>query len=248
LKGTTTTLRSARLRLVLLGGLALLFSCQPCSPAKPPAGSDFAEARQRLVGELRDAGIMQPAVLAAIGRTPREEFVLPRDRDRAYLDRALPIEREQTISQPWVVARMTELLEVGPEARVLEVGTGSGYQAAVLASIVSAVFTIEIDPELAASSRERLERLGYTNVHVRAGDGFYGWPENAPFDAAIITAAAPKVPPLIVQQLKEGGTLVMPLDDGTQQYLVRGRKRGNDVPLERIAGVVFVPMTGAVRK
>jgi len=145
------------------------------------------------VSELRDSGISQPEVLAAIGRTPREEFVLPRDRHRAYLDRALPIEREQTISQPWVVARMTELLEVGSDARVLEVGTGSGYQAAVLASVVGEVFSIEIDAELAASSRQRLERLGYSNVHVRAGDGFYGWPEEAPFDAAIITAAAPRV-------------------------------------------------------
>jgi len=200
------------------------------------------------VSELRDSGISQPEVLAAIGRTPREEFVLPRDRHRAYLDRALPIEREQTISQPWVVARMTELLEVGSEARVLEVGTGSGYQAAVLASVVGEVFSIEIDAELAASSRQRLERLGYSNVHVRAGDGFYGWPEEAPFDAAIITAAAPRVPPMIVEQLKEGGRLVMPLDDGERQSLVRGRKRGGEVPLERITEVIFVPMVGAVRK
>jgi len=200
------------------------------------------------VSELRDSGISQPEVLAAIGRTPREEFVLPRDRHRAYLDRALPIEREQTISQPWVVARMTELLEVGSDARVLEVGTGSGYQAAVLASVVSEVFSIEIDAELAASSRQRLERLGYSNVHVRAGDGFYGWPEEAPFDAAIITAAAPRVPPMIVEQLKEGGRLVMPLDDGVRQSLVRGRKRGGEVPLERITEVIFVPMVGAVRK
>lgn len=143
---------------------------------------------------------------------------------------------------------MTELLEVTPDARVLEVGTGSGYQAAVLASIVSAVFTIEIDAELAASSRERLERLGYSNVHVRAGDGFYGWPEEAPFDAAIITAAAPQVPQRIVEQLKEGGRLVMPLDDGEHQFLVRGHKRGGEVALERITEVMFVPMTGAVRK
>ena len=200
------------------------------------------------MSELRDSGISQPEVLAAIGRTPREEFVLPRDRHRAYLDRALPIEREQTISQPWVVARMTELLEVGSDARVLEVGTGSGYQAAVLASVVGEVFSIEIDAELAASSRQRLERLGYSNVHVRAGDGFYGWPEEAPFDAAIITAAAPRVPPMIVEQLKEGGRLVMPLDDGVRQSLVRGRKRGGEVPLERITEVIFVPMVGAVRK
>jgi protein-L-isoaspartate(D-aspartate) O-methyltransferase len=174
--------------------------------------------------------------------------VLPRDRHRAYLDRALPIEREQTISQPWVVARMTELLEVDGDSRVLEVGTGSGYQAAVLAAIVKAVFSIEIEEELAASSRQRLERLGYSNVQVRAGDGFYGWPEEAPCDAAIITAAAPRVPPLIVKQLKEGGRLVMPLDDGTRQSLVRCRKRGGEVTVEPVTEVIFVPMVGAVRK
>jgi protein-L-isoaspartate(D-aspartate) O-methyltransferase len=142
---------------------------------------------------------------------------------------------------------MTELLEVDGDDRVLEVGTGSGYQAAVLATLVKEVYSIEIDPALADGARRRLERLGYANVRVRAGDGFYGWPEAAPFDAAIITAATPKVPERIVAQLKEGGRLVMPLDEGRHQWLVRGVKNGERLEVERITEVLFVPMTGAVR-
>jgi protein-L-isoaspartate(D-aspartate) O-methyltransferase len=173
--------------------------------------------------------------------------VLPRDRHRAYANQALPIEHDQTISQPYVVARMSELLEIEPGARVLEVGTGSGYQAAVLAALGATVYTIEIDARLADSARLLLERLGYSGVHVRAGDGYYGWPEAGPFDAAIITAATPKIPERLVAQLKPGGRMVMPLDEGRRQVLVRGRKRGDSLEIERITDVIFVPMTGAVR-
>jgi protein-L-isoaspartate(D-aspartate) O-methyltransferase len=201
-----------------------------------------------LVAELRAAGIRDTAVLAAIERTPREEFVLSQDRHRAYVDRALPIEREQTISQPYVVARMTELLELRPPARVLEVGTGSGYQAAILASLGAEVFTIEIDPKLADSARVRLKGLGYQNIQVRTGDGFRGWPEEAPFDAVIITAAAPQVPPALVGQLKPGGRLVMPLEKDSSQVLVQGRKQADGMAINEITGVVFVPMTGEVRQ
>jgi protein-L-isoaspartate(D-aspartate) O-methyltransferase len=199
------------------------------------------------VQELRAQGIENDVVLNSIAQVPREEFMLPGDRDRAYLNRAMPIEGGQTISQPYVVARMTELLEVDGDDRVLEVGTGSGYQAAVLATLVEEVYSIEIDPALADGARRRLQRLGYANVQVRAGDGFYGWPEAAPFDAAIVTAATPKVPERIVAQLKEGGRLVMPLDEGRHQWLVRGRKHGERLDVERITEVLFVPMTGAVR-
>src|SRR5262245_14534153 len=144
----TATIRLTRFALpVLFCGAALLLSCHRCSRSDSPTVIDFAPARLQLVAELRSAGIRDEAVLAAIGHTPRDEFVLPRDRDRAYTDHALPIERGQTISQPYVVARMTELLELGPRSRVLEVGTGSGYQAAILSSIVSKVFTIEIDTQ-----------------------------------------------------------------------------------------------------
>lgn len=173
--------------------------------------------------------------------------MLPGDRHRAYANRALPIEREQTISQPYVVARMTELLEIDAGDRVLEVGTGSGYQAAILAALGTTVYTIEIDAPLADGARRRLERLGFRGIHVRTGDGFYGWPEAAPFDAAIITAATPSIPERIVAQLKPGGRVVLPLDERPHQILVRGRKRGDGLEIERITGVLFVPMTGAVR-
>jgi protein-L-isoaspartate(D-aspartate) O-methyltransferase len=227
--------------------LTLLLSCN-CSSHLPSGDIDFSSRRRALVQELRSQGIEDDAVLNAIAKIPREEFMLPGDRERAYVNRAMPIEGGQTISQPYVVARMTELLEVDGDDRVLEVGTGSGYQAAVLATLVGAVYSIEIDPKLADGARRRLDRLGYSNVHVRAGDGFYGWPEAAPFEAAIVTAATPRIPERIIAQLKEGGRLVMPLDEGRRQWLVRGRKRGEKVDLERITEVIFVPMTGAVRE
>jgi len=243
------TIRIWRLAFVLLlCGVATTASCHRCSGPNVPTEPEFAAARRELVAELRAAGIRDTAVLSAIERTPREEFVLPDDRHRAYVDRALPIDRGQTISQPYVVARMTELLEIGPQARVLEVGTGSGYQAAILASIGAEVFSIEIDPQLADSARVRLNALGYRNIHVRAGDGFHGWPEEAPFDAAIITAAAPQVPPTLVGQLVGGGRLVMPLEKDSSQVLVQGRKQGDAMALKEITGVLFVPMTGEVRR
>lgn len=142
---------------------------------------------------------------------------------------------------------MTELLEIDAGDRVLEVGTGSGYQAAILAALGTTVYTIEIDAPLADGARRRLERLGFRGIHVRTGDGFYGWPEAAPFDAAIITAATPSIPERIVAQLKPGGRVVLPLDERPHQILVRGRKRGDGLEIERITGVLFVPMTGAVR-
>lgn len=248
-EGEETTISfSLRLTLALLSALPLLPSCHRCTHPQAPDTTELVAARNDLVRQLRAAEIHDETVLAAIGRIPRDAFVRPRDRHRAYDDHALPIDAGQTISQPYIVARMTELLEVGPGARVLEVGTGSGYQAAVLASIVHEVFSIEIVPELAARARRRLQRLGYENVSVRTGDGFYGWPEAAPFDAAIITAAAPQVPPAIVAQLVEHGRLVMPLDTAAGQVLVRGRKRGTELVLEEIAGVLFVPMIGDVRR
>lgn len=242
------TIRFSRLALFALLSLGVVLpACHRCSRSNSSLEPDFADARRQLVTELRAAGVRDESVLAAIGRTPREQFVLPQDRHRAYVDHAMPIERGQTISQPYIVARMTELLEVGPQAKVLEVGTGSGYQAAVLATIVGEVFSIEIDPQLADQARERLHTLGYENVHVRSGDGFHGWPERGPFDAAIITAAAPQVPPAIVEQLAPGGRLVMPLERGSHQVLVQGRKQGDTVTLKDITDVLFVPMTGEVR-
>ncbi|MCK6557019.1 protein-L-isoaspartate(D-aspartate) O-methyltransferase [Candidatus Binatia bacterium] len=233
-------------------GLALaLVTATGCNSvtADPPTdpADTYAAPRARLIAGLRGEGIRDPRVLAAIERVPRQDFVLPADRSRAYEDRALGIERGQTISQPYVVALMTELLELTGTERVLEVGTGSGYQAAVLALVAAQVYSIEIDPTLAAVAAGRLRRLGYDNVSVRVGDGFFGWPEAAPFDAVMVTAVAPQVPPALVAQLKDGGRLVMPLGTGDRQDLIRGRKRDGQLVIERVAPVAFVPMTGAVR-
>jgi len=204
-------------------------------------------ARRRLLAELRDEGIRDDRVLNAIARVPREEFVRPQDAAHAYRNEALPIGGGQTISQPYVVAFMTQLLQLRGDERVLEIGTGSGYQAAVLAELAPQVCSIEIDPGLALTARDRLGRLGYTNVKVRAGDGWYGWEEEAPFDAIIITAAAPRIPERLVAQLKSGGRLVMPLGGAGSQHLVRARKQGGELKVESFTEVVFVPMTGAVR-
>jgi len=214
----------------------------------PPMPDEFATARTRLLDELRAENITDPRVLDAIARVPRQEFVRPEDRQRAYRNEALPISGGQTISQPYVVALMTQLLELQGAERVLEVGTGSGYQGAVLALLARAVYSIEIDPLLAATARARLARLGYSNVHVRAGDGFYGWEDAAPFDAIIITAGAPRIPERLVAQLRPGGRLVMPLDENGEQVLIRVRKQdGGLLTTERLAAVAFVPMTSAVR-
>jgi protein-L-isoaspartate(D-aspartate) O-methyltransferase len=209
--------------------------------------SQHAAARTTLLRQLRTQGISDERVLAALERVPREDFVRPQDRARAYANQALPIAGGQTISQPYIVALMSQLLELRGGERVLEVGTGSGYQAAILSVLAKEVYSIEIDPSLAATAGERLQRLGYANVHVRAGDGFYGWPEVAPFDAVIVTAVAPQIPQRLVEQLRPGGRLVMPLSEGRDQVLVRARKQEAGLAIERVTGVVFVPMRGAVR-
>jgi protein-L-isoaspartate(D-aspartate) O-methyltransferase len=208
----------------------------------------LAQDRRRMVErDLRGEGIRDERVLAAMGSVPRHEFVPPSLRARAYADAPLPIGEGQTISQPFVVALMTEHLATRPGMRVLEVGTGSGYQAAVLAELGCEVYSIEILPDLADQARERLERLGY-RVHVRAGDGFYGWPEEAPFDAIVITAASPEVPETLVAQLRQGGRIILPLGKGSGQELTLGIKTPTGVDLRPLGGVAFVPMTGKVRE
>ena len=175
--------------------------------------------------QLQDRGITDPRVLAALGRVPRHRFVPADLAPLAYGDFPLPIGQDQTISQPYIVALMSQWAEVRPGEKVLEVGTGSGYQAAVLAELTEQVFTIEIKPELARAARALLKELGYARVQVRTGDGYQGWPEAAPFDAILVTAAAPKVPPALTAQLKEGGRLVIPLGEPRgEQTLVRLRK------------------------
>lgn len=209
----------------------------------------FEQAKQKLIEELESEGITNPRVIGALRAVPREEFVRPLDRDAAYDNRALPIGKGQTISQPLIVGMMTQLLNLTGEERVLEVGTGSGYQAAVLSLLCKEVYSIEIDPELAEQARERLRRLGYTNVHVKAGDGFFGWREAAPFDAILVTAVAPRVPEPLLEQVKVGGVIVLPLEEGWKETLVRVRKLADGgTAMERFGAVAFVPMRGAVRK
>lgn len=190
-------------------------------------------------------GITDPRVLAAMGEVRREDFVAPHRRAAAYDDRALPIEAGQTISQPYVVALMTEALELTETDRVLEVGTGSGYQAAILRCIVPRVVTIERIASLADSARARLERLGIDGVEVVAGDGTLGWPPGAPYDAIVVTAGGPSVPPALVEQLAPGGRLVMPVGRLGSQELVRVRRRPDgSIVREDLGGVAFVPLVG----
>ena len=230
----------------MLGAL-LLAACPVSNETK--VSEDYARARARMVEtDLRGQGIRDARVLAAMGRVPRERFVDESVRGHAYGDYPLPIGHGQTISQPYVVALMSELLELGGEEQVLDIGTGSGYQAAVLAEIARHVVSIEIQPELAVEARDRLAALGYGNVEVHAGDGFFGWEAAAPYDAIVVAAAAPRVPDRLVEQLREGGRLVLPLGAGDAQRLVRGRKRGGRLELETIGGVLFVPMTGEIRR
>jgi protein-L-isoaspartate(D-aspartate) O-methyltransferase len=200
-----------------------------------------------VAGQIEERGIRDARTLAAMRQVPRHLFVPPALAGDAYGDHALPIGHGQTISQPYVVAFMTEALGLRGGDTVLEVGTGSGYQAAVLAEIAAHVYTIEIVVPLAEEARERLARLGYRNVEVRAGDGYQGWPEKAPFDAVMVTAAAPRVPEPLKQQLKDGGRLVIPVGESDQEVMVITR-RGTGYAEERVLPVRFVPMTGKVRE
>ena len=206
----------------------------------------YDEPRRRMVEEqLRARDIEDPRVLAAMGRVPRHLFVPAALRFRAYADHPLPIGNGQTISQPYIVALMTQLAEVEADDVVLEIGTGSGYQAAVLSEIVREVATIEIVPELADTARTRLAELGYKDVTVRTGDGYLGWKEKAPFDAILVTAAAPEVPAPLVEQLAPGAILVIPVGPQSQvQSLLRIQKGadGTTVTTREILPVVFVPL------
>jgi len=185
-------------------------------------------------------------VLDAMGAVAREEFVLPQYRHLAYQNTPLPIEAGQTISQPLIVALMTELLDPQPDDVVLEVGTGSGYQAAVLAHLVKHIYSVEIVEELAEGAAEVLQRLGYTNVTVRAGDGYAGWPQHAPFDGIIVTAAAGEIPPPLLQQLKPGGKLVIPVgkEHGSQELLLVEVDDAGEISRQSVLPVRFVPLTG----
>lgn len=214
------------------------------SPAR--AGADSTP--ERLVRQLKDRGIRNERLLDAFGRVPREDYVPAAARARAYDDVPLDIGQGQTTSQPSVIALMTDQLDLGGDERVLEIGTGSGYHTAILASLARDVYSVEVVPELASAARLRLTREGFRNVHVKQGDGTLGWREYGPYDAIVVTAAAPSVPRALIDQLVEGGVLVMPLGerDG-RQVLVRGVKRGTKLRTREIGEVKFVPLLGGGR-
>ena len=226
------------------------------SGAPARAGGDYAAARAAMVetiaAEVRatslelDREALDPRVLAAVGKVPRHAFVPPDLRDAAYFNRPLPIGYGQTISQPYIVAVMTDLLKPRPGDRVLEVGTGSGYQAAVLAELVERVYTIEIIEALGKQAAARLKSLGYDNVTVRIGDGYYGWKEHAPFDAIIVTAAAGHIPPPLINQLKPGGRMVIPVGSRffVQQLVVVNKDKQGNITTRQTLPVRFVPLTG----
>jgi protein-L-isoaspartate(D-aspartate) O-methyltransferase len=223
-----------------------LLHCGP-APERPGARAatdENAKARARMVDEqIRARGVADPLVLKAMATVPRHLFVPDDLVPSAYADQPLPIGHDQTISQPYIVALMTELADLAGNERVLEIGTGSGYQAAVLAEIADTVYTIEIVEPLAAEAAERLKRMGYSNVRVRCGDGYRGWPERAPFDAIVVTAAPDHVPQPLIDQLALGGKLVIPVGD-TLQELLEITKTADGVIERRVLPVRFVPMTG----
>lgn len=214
-----------------------------CGARSGRTGDDpTVAARERMVREtIAPRGVKDPRVLAAMRKVPRHEFLPPDQRDRAYRDAPVPIGFGQTASQPYMVAVMTELAALGPDSKVLEIGTGSGYQAAVLAEVAGEVYTIEILERLATRARETLARLGYERVHVRHGDGYRGWPEAAPFDAIVVTAAPPEVPDTLRAQLAPGGRMVVPIGRDDQELEVHTRTDGG-FTVRRFFPVSFVPM------
>ena len=250
---------SPNLALLLALGvfLALLAAARLSAAA---AQADLAAERARMVTTIAahakrastsfGRAFLAPEILKVVGDVPRHEFVPDGLRGDAYADRPLPIGYGQTISQPFIVALMTDLLRVQPDHVVLEVGTGSGYQAAVLAHLVRRVHTIEIVPALAQSASARLQRLGFDNVATRSGDGYYGWEEAAPFDGIIVTAAASQIPPPLIQQLKPGGRMVIPLGApfALQHLVLVERNAEGRVTTRQLLPVAFVPLIGGTRQ
>ncbi len=211
----------------------------------PPRFKGREAERRNMVDVIRSYGLKDEKVLKAMSRVPRHEFVPENLRRHAYEDSPLPIGYGQTISQPYIVAEMTRLLHLNAQCRVLEVGTGSGYQAAVLTEFTPHVYTVEIIQPLATAAEERLHRLGYTVVVVRHGDGYYGWPENAPFDGIVVTAAAGQIPPPLIEQLKPRGRMVIPVGPvfGTQSLMLVTKDEAGTVHTKSLMPVRFVPLT-----
>jgi protein-L-isoaspartate(D-aspartate) O-methyltransferase len=229
-----------------IGGIA--FITQPAM--RQTAKDTYAAARQAMIEkDLKGRDIRDPAVLKAMERVPRHRFVAASLQDEAYADYPLPIEEGQTISQPYIVAFMTQGLALSKTDRVLEIGTGSGYQAAVLAEVAGEVYSIEIKSALAKKAADLLLSLGYANIKVRAGDGFFGWQEHAPFDAIMVTCAVDTIPQPLIDQLKDGGRIILPVGSGLWgQSLLLGVKHGKNLDTRDILPVRFVPMTGKAQQ
>jgi protein-L-isoaspartate(D-aspartate) O-methyltransferase len=247
-----------RAALLALSSAAFAWCAVACEGGAPTVGeraakasqdpAELARRREWMVAEtIASRGVRDPRTLAAMRKVERHLFVPPEMLAQAYEDHPLPIGHGQTISQPYIVAFMTEALGLRGGETVLEIGTGCGYQAAILAELAAKVYTIEIVEPLADEARERLGRLGYGNVAVRAGDGFRGWPEAAPFDGILVTAAAPRIPGPLKEQLKDGGRMILPVGD-EEQDLVLVTRRGAAFDERRVLPVRFVPMTGEVRR
>ncbi len=233
---------------LLLAGVITGGCSKVSSEKKKEQISGFEKLRHQMVEyQIRRRGVEDERVLQAMEKVPRHLFVPEHLREQAYADEPLPIGYGQTISQPYIVAYMTEQLKLQGDEQVLEIGTGSGYQAAILAELCDSVFTIEIVPELSRRAREVIHQLGYTNVQFRIGDGYRGWPEKAPFDAIIVTAAPDHVPQPLVEQLKIGGRMIIPVGDFYQDlYLITRTETG--IHKERKLPVRFVPMKGEAEK
>ncbi len=232
---------------IVFAALALLVACKP-EKKRELTAEKIMELREQMVErQIIARGVRDSAVIRAMRTVPREAFVPQADRINAYKDEARSIGYGQTISQPYIVAFMTEQLRVKPGDRVLEIGTGSGYQAAVLAQIVDTLYSIEIIGELAEHARETVKKLGYDNIIIRHGDGYAGWPEKAPFDAIVVTAAPPSIPPLLLEQLKQGGRMVIPVGEYVQELNVITKDQ-HGLHMESVLPVRFVPMTGKIQQ
>lgn len=223
---------------------AVLITLSATKPATAQGKAYFDEAREAMIEEIRQSGATNKFVIEALARVPRHEFVPLSERGRAYFDMALPIGSSQTISSPFIVAYMTAALNPKPTDKILEIGTGSGYQAAVLGELVKEVYTIEIIPSLGRSAMRTLKRLHYDNVHVKIGDGYEGWPEHAPFDKIIVTCSPEKIPPKLFAQLKEGGIMVIPVGERYQQVMYQVQKIDGRPAGYGLRPTLFVPMTG----
>jgi protein-L-isoaspartate(D-aspartate) O-methyltransferase len=224
--------------------VALLIGAAACGRHPPSGASERVEREKMVRTQIAARGVKDPGVLRAMGTVPRHLFVDPAFRADAYADRPVPIGEGQTMTQPYIAARMTELLDIQPADRILEIGTGSGYESAVLSSLARHVYSIEILPDISRRAQERLHELGCTNVSFRIGDGYRGWPDAAPFDGIIVTAAPRQIPPALLDQLAPNGRMVIPVGDFFQELKVFARDAKGEVTETSVLPVRFVPMSG----